>query len=205
MSRASKLRIVSLPNPASDGSHPSAKCPVTREIGTAELIGKPFIGVVAGSPNTLDNGKPIYPQPSVADRTYVGNMRTYFPQFATHDNLNGTGTISDGSVGVLMVDAMEATIAKYHDFTSSLLTKFTRTYANLNDGLQPAVTSFAPSCKTGSDATIWGFWHYNPNPTSSKPTLYMVPSSGPQWVTNTWLGLGKCYLTQIATRLFSHG
>ena len=33
----------------------------------------------------------------------------------------------------------------------------------------------------------------------------MVPTSGPQFVTNSWLGLGKYYLTSLANKLFPNG
>jgi hypothetical protein len=179
--------------------------PVTSEIGEAELIGKPYIGVVAGSPNTLYTGAPIYPHPSVVDRTFVGNIRKYYPSYATYNFLNGTTTIQSYGVAVLMVTAIKGTLEKYGKLTSALLNKYTRSMTNFDDGLQPIVKSFEPNCKTGGDGTIWGFWHYNPKPTATKPTLYMVPSSGPAWVTNTWLGVPKCYLTQSADRLFPNG
>jgi hypothetical protein len=179
--------------------------PITSEIGEAELIGKPYVGVVAGSPNTLYTGQPIYAHPNVADRTFVGNIRKYFPTFATYNNLNGTGTIQNYGIAQLIVTAARGTLSKYGKLTSPLLNKYMRTLTNFDDGLQPVVTSFVPSCKTGGDATIWGFWHYNPHPTAVKPTLYMVPSSGPQWITNDWLKLGKCYLTNIANNLFPNG
>jgi ABC-type branched-subunit amino acid transport system substrate-binding protein len=179
--------------------------PLTSEIGEAELVGKPYIGVVAGSPNTLYTGQPIYSSPSAADRTYVGNIRKYYPTFANYNFLNGTDVIQFYGTAELMVAAMKATLTKFGKVTSPLLNQATRAMTSFDDGLEPVVASFQPSCKTGGDATIWGFWHYNPKPTASKPRLYMVPTSGPNWITNDWLHLGKCYLSNIATNLFPNG
>jgi hypothetical protein len=179
--------------------------PFTSEIGEAELIGKPYVGVVAGSPNTLYTGAPIYPHPTAQDRTYVGNVRKYDPAQATYNLLNGTTTLEDYALAQLLVTAMKGTIQKYGKLTSPLLVKYSHTITNYHNDLEPDILSFAANCKTGTDGTIWGFWHYNARPTAAKPTLYMVPTSGPAWVTNSWLGLGKCYLTQLATKLFPNG
>jgi ABC-type branched-subunit amino acid transport system substrate-binding protein len=183
----------------------SAGGPVTSQIGEAELIGKPFVGIVAGAPNTLYTGAPIHATPSAVDRTYVGNIRKYFPTWANYNNLNGTGIVELYGDAELVVAALKGTMAKYGDVTPAHVNAYTRTLRNFDDGLAPVILSFAPNCKTGSDGTIWGYWHYNAHPTASKPTLYMVPTSGPKFVTNTWLGLGECYLTKAANKLFPNG
>ncbi len=180
--------------------------PITSEIGEAELIGKPYIGVVAGSPNTLYTGKPIYSSPSAADRTYVGNIKHYYPTLANYDNLNGTGIILDYGAAVLLVTALKGTLEKYGKVTPALLVKYTQGITNFDDGLQPPILSFEPDCKTGSDGTIWGFWHYNPKPGTFIPSLYMVPTSGPHWITNAgWLEKDKCYLSHLADKIYPNG
>jgi hypothetical protein len=179
--------------------------PLTSQIGEAELIGKPYVGIVAGSPNTLYTGAPIYSHPTAVDKTYVGNIRKYYPNLANYDNLNGTGQAFGYGIGILMVAAIKGTIAKYGTVNSKLLMQYAHSMSNFSTGLQPPVISFASNCKTGADGTIWGFWHYNPHPTVAKPELYMIPSSGPNWVTNSWLGVSKCYLTDLANKLFPNG
>jgi ABC-type branched-subunit amino acid transport system substrate-binding protein len=179
--------------------------PVTSEIGEAELIGKPYVGVVAGSPNTLYTGAPIHSQPTAEDRTFVGNIRKYAPSYANYNYLNGTGIVQTYGIGVLLTTVMSGVLSKYGKVTPALINSYTRNLTNFDDGLQPIVPSFQPNCKTGGDATIWGFWHWNDHPTAAKPQLYMVPTSGPNWVTNAFLGVSKCYLTQAATKLFPTG
>jgi ABC-type branched-subunit amino acid transport system substrate-binding protein len=187
--------------------HPkySAGGPITSQIGEAELIGQPFVGIVAGAPNTLYTGAPVHPNPSVADRTYVGNVRKYFPSFANYDNLNGTGIVELYGASELAVAALKGAFAKYGSATPAHINAYLRGLTNFDDGLNPVILSFAPNCKTGSDGTIWGYWHHNAHPTAAKPSLYMVPTSGPAFVTNSWLGLGKCYLTNLANKLFPNG
>jgi ABC-type branched-subunit amino acid transport system substrate-binding protein len=187
--------------------HPiySAGGPTTSQIAQAELIGKPFVGIVAGAPNTLYTGAPIHSSPTSVDKTYVGNIRKYFPTWANYGNLNGTGIVELYGDAELVVAALKGTLAKYGDVTPAHVNAYARKMQNFDDGLAPVILSFAPNCKTGSDGTIWGYWHYNAHPTTAKPSLYMVPTSGPKFVTNSWLGLGKCYLTNAANKLFPNG
>lgn len=180
--------------------------PTSSQIGEAELLGKVLVGVIAGSPNTLYTGAPIYPSPTAADRTFVGTIKTYSPSYANYSFLNGTTQILYYSAAELLVDALKGTLAKYGRATSPLLVKYTETMKNWDNNLNPPVASFTPSCKTGGDGTIWGYWHFNPHPTAAKPSMYMIPASGNAWVnTRKFLGLGKCYLTQLVDAQFPNG
>jgi ABC-type branched-subunit amino acid transport system substrate-binding protein len=178
----------------------------TSEIGEAELIGKPFVGVVAGAPNTLYTGAPINSSPSVADRTYEGMIRKYFPNLANYDNLNGTIDVLDWAAAVLIVQALKGTLSTYGKVTAPLLIKYVHRMKNFDDGLTPPIKSFQPNCQTGSDGTIWGYWHWNAHPTVFRPELYMVPTSGPKWVTNFgWFTNDPCYLSHLADKYYPNG
>jgi hypothetical protein len=180
--------------------------PQSSQIGNAELLGKIMVGVIAGSPNTLYTGEPLSSSPTAIDRTYVGNIRTYVPQDANYSYLNGTAQITSYTTSRLMMDVLAGTLAKYGRVTSSLILKYTLGLKNWSDDLSAPIASFATNCKTGGEGTIWGYWHYNPTPTVSKPAIYMVPTSGPKRVTtNALLHIGKCYLTQLDNSLYPNG
>jgi hypothetical protein len=181
--------------------------PNTSQIGEAELLGKTLVGVIAGSPNSLYTGAPIHSSPDAQDRTYVGNIKKYAPQYANYSFLNGTTTLQFYSLGQLTTAVMNDALTKYHKVTTATMIKALDTMKNYSNGdLEPPIASFAPNCKTGGDGTIWGYWHYNPHPTAARPSMYMVPTSGPNWVTTrTFLGYGKCYLTTLSNGIYPNG
>jgi ABC-type branched-subunit amino acid transport system substrate-binding protein len=186
----------------SDGAGGSA----TSSIGQTELIGQPYTGLVSGSPMSLYNGLPIFAHPSPANKTYEGNIQKYAPQYANYSFLNGTTALISYSLAQLATYDIQGTLNKYHRLTSTLLIKYAQSVRNWTNNLEPPVLSFSPTCKTGSDGTIWGYWHYNPHPTAFRPTMYMVPTSGPKWITAIGdLKLGKCLLTQQADQAYPNG
>jgi hypothetical protein len=181
--------------------------PSTSQPGEAELLGKAIVGVIAGSPNAQYTGAPIFDHPNTDSKTYEGDIAKYARPFANYAYLNSTGVMADYESAILVADVVKATLAKYHKVTSALMMKVTGQMRNW-DGftLDPPVASFSPTCKTGGDGTIWGYWHFNPHPTAIKPAIYMIPTSGHQWVnTRAFLGLSKCYLTQLTDKLFPNG
>jgi hypothetical protein len=179
---------------------------LTSQIGEAELIGKPYVGVVAGSPNSLYNGAPIFKTPSTIDKTFVANIKKYAPSLYNYSYLDGTGTIIGYANGMLATYMLKGALDKYGKITTANLLNFIHGVKNYQNDLQPPVGSFAPNCKTGSDGTIWGFWHLNAKPTPLLPKIYMTPTSGPNWITGAHdLGLSPCVLTTQANAAFPHG
>jgi hypothetical protein len=181
--------------------------PETSQIGEAELLGKSLTGVIAGSPNSLYTGAPIHSTPDAQDRMYVANITKYAPQFANYSFLNGTGQLQYYSLGMLTTSAIGEALHKFGVVTPQLLAKTLYAMRHYTNGdLQPPIDSFAANCKTGGDGTIWGYWHYNPHPTPALPMMYMVPTSGPKWVTTrAFLGYGPCYLTQLSNQIYPNG
>jgi hypothetical protein len=181
--------------------------PSTSQPGEAELLGKVIVGVIAGSPNSLYTGAPIFSSPNALDRTYEGNIRKYAPQFANYAYLNSTAVMSYYGDAMLVSTLIGQLLTQHKPVTSATLTTATQHMKNWSlFTLDPPVAGFAPNCKTGGDGTIWGYWHFNPHPSATKPAIYMSPTSGPHWVnTRTFLGLSRCYLTQATDKLFPNG
>jgi len=179
---------------------------LTSQIGEAELIGKPFVGVTAGSPNTLYNGEPIFSKPSAIDLQFVQNIKKYAPTYYNYSYLDGTGNIIGYANGMLATYMLQGALQKYGSITTTNLLNYIHGVKNYQNDLQPPVSSFAVNCKTGSDGTIWGYWHYNTHPSALLPKIYMVPTSGPKWDSAQFsLGLPECTLTKQADTAFPHG
>jgi hypothetical protein len=165
-------------------------------------IGAPIAGWIGGSPDTFANGTPIHPTPQLVNRIYRANIIKYVPaQYAGYSYINSPSMFGYNAAQV-MVYFLKGTLEKYGKVTPPLFLKYAHSVKNLDDGLQNPIVSFSPACKTGSDATWWGYWVKDPNPAPGQPAYYMKPFSGTSWVTNKWLGLGKCYLTDISDKLF---
>lgn len=175
------------------------------QLGQALLIGKPMIGIVAGSPNTLSTGAPIYSKPTPVDLTFQANIKKYAPKWDSYAYLNGTTTIIGYGLAMLSTDVLGKTLAGDHSLSASDIVKTAQGIKNYNNGLQPPVESFAPSCKTGSDGTIWGYWEANPNKAKGQPALELKPTSGPHWIDGKDVGVSPCQLTIQANKAYPHG
>jgi ABC-type branched-subunit amino acid transport system substrate-binding protein len=174
-------------------------------IGTAELIGKSLAGVVAGSPNSLYNGEPIYAKPSASDLLYAANVKKYNPGYYNYSYLNGTSTIIGYGLAELATALVGGVLKSGKEVTPADIVSYGHGLKNWSSGLQPPVKSFATNCKSGSDGTIWGYWRVNPKPTPFKPALYLQPTSGHHWIDGALTNVSECELTTAANAAYPHG
>lgn len=178
--------------------------PAVSQIGLAQIIGKPMadLGVTAGSPATLADGAPVHGEPTPAHQEYMDAMEKYAPDFTTRNQLNGTLQMIYYTAGTLIEDAINGAGTTAGTVDPASVTKWIQEVDNWDPGLADPVASFAPDCKTGNDSTIWGTWKWD----DATQELYMepfAPAPGEPMVTNDWLGVDKCYLTQLADEFYS--
>jgi Periplasmic binding protein len=172
------------------------------DYGLASEIGQPMNGLVAGSPNTLYDGEPIYPSPTTATKLYAANAKKYNPKFSDVGHLNDQTGIIAYALAKLATQLAGGVLNEKKDVTSANIVTYGQGLKNWTSGLQPPVASFAPHCKSGSDGTMWGYWEYN---SSTESKIELVPQSGTKWITSLYVGQTSCTLTERANMSFPNG
>jgi hypothetical protein len=173
---------------------------LTSQAAQAELVGAAMNGIVAGSPALLHTGQPLYSTEPPAVKLYNQIIDKYATRFDSSEYTNGTTTVFAYANAEVTVDALRGALAKYGSgLTEAEFISYTQGMKNIETVVQPVMASFSPSCKTGADGTIWGYWHYD---AATKVNTF-VPDSGSSWVTEKYLGLSPCYLTQFANKYYS--
>ncbi|MBV1893874.1 MAG: ABC transporter substrate-binding protein [Ilumatobacteraceae bacterium] len=172
--------------------------PIASQIAIARLVPDQMIGVVAGSPNRLADGRPTFDEPTEAHQAYLDGMEEFAPKiFADEAALNGTIPMLIWVGGSFIIDAIEGAAVDSGEISQESALDWAWNIEDWDTGIAGVIHSAAPDCKTGNDATIWGNWIENPDPDGD---LILEPYT-PDLIDNEWLGVDPCYLTQFADEL----
>jgi ABC-type branched-subunit amino acid transport system substrate-binding protein len=167
---------------------------------TAEQVGAPFNGLVTGAPVVNYTGAPFSTSPTPALKTYVANVKKY-ASGADTTPIYLNSPIDSGYYSIAqVVDQAFTGALKQSGLTTAGLVKYIQGMTNIQTTTLAPVKSLAPTCKTGSNGTVWGFWHYDP---ATKAVTYKL-TSGKSWISTDFIG-GPCYLTQFTSKLFPKG
>lgn len=172
--------------------------PLASQIAIARLAPNLFEGVVAGSPNRLADGRPTFEEPTPAHQAYLDGMTKYAPEIAEDEAaLNGTIPMLIWVGASFMIDALEGAASDVGELSQDTVLDWVWNVEDWDSGIAGPVHRMAPDCKTGNDATIWGYWVEDPNPGGD---LILEPFT-PDLVDNSWLDVDECYLTQLADEI----
>ena len=173
---------------------------IASQIALARLFVDDMPGIIAGSPARLADGRPTYDEPTEAHQAYLDSIEEYAPElFADKGALNGTIPMLIWVGGSFIMDAIEGAAADAGEISQATMLDWVWTVEDWDTGIAGTLQSVAPDCKTGNDQSIWGPWIEDPNPDGD---ILLDPIT-PDMIDNSWLGVDKCYLTQIADEVNS--
>ena len=170
---------------------------IASTLAITRVVGEPMYGGIAGSPNRLADGRPTYDEPTEAHQAYLDGMAEYAPElYADTPALNDAMTVLAWVAGNFIVEDIDG-IAAAGEISQEAALEWAWAIEDWDSGLAGVIHSASPDCKTGNDASIWGYWVDDGNGD------FVVDPFVPDLIDNSWLGLDECYLTALADEVTS--
>ena len=171
---------------------------IASQIALARLFVDDMPGIIAGSPARLADGRPTYDSPPEAHQAYLDGVAEYAPElYADTGALNGTIPMLIWVGGSFIIDAIEGAAVESGEISQGSMLEWAWAVEDWDTGIAGVLHSVAPDCKTGNDQSIWGPWMEDPSPGGD---ILLDPIT-PDMIDNSWLGVDKCYLTQLADEI----